>query len=322
MSRMWNQRWRANRFVRAVTGCGLAALVLIPATRAAAMPVAHATQAGRVSSGKSSSEHASSKSGTLFGTTVASVSDLKKKTAEFGQMPIVHVYYTGLPSSNAWSGGVASANHSAVNVAFNAPPQTIISGADDATLRHFFDTAPQSYPIYYTYRHDFERYIDQGKFNATQYKEAWVKIVQLADAAHNPDLHSTLTLMAYDLDPSSHRNWKSYIPSGGIISTLAWEAYPPGGYGTPAPSASWLGPVVSASHELGLPFAIAEFGTVTIPGRAAWLTSVADFLRSNGAVFCTVFDATEVGGLAKHGGSFLLTDQASINAWRAVIHGS
>ena len=134
----------------------------------------------------------------LFGSSVGYES-LAQTTAQFGRMPIVRVYYRGLPAFNAWDGGLAGANHSAVIVSFKALPTDILSGADDAALTHFFDTAPTGHPIYYSYYHEPEDNIADGQFTLADYKAAWARVVALADAARNPDLHSTLILMNWDL---------------------------------------------------------------------------------------------------------------------------
>ena len=164
----------------------------------------------------------------LLGSSVLSLPDLAADTSAFGRLPIVRVYYRGLPSPDAWTTGLAEANHSAVIVSFKALPTTILSGADDAALRHFFDTAPSGHPIYYSYYHEPEDNIEAGQFKLGDYKAAWARVVKIADAAHNPYLHSTLILMSWDLVKASHRYWKNYLPGGGIISTLGWDAYPVG----------------------------------------------------------------------------------------------
>ncbi len=55
--------------------------------------------------------------------------------------------------------------------------------------------------IYWSYYHEPEDNIADGEFTLADYKAAWAPVVSLANAAHNPDLHSTLILMGYDLSP-------------------------------------------------------------------------------------------------------------------------
>jgi hypothetical protein len=252
----------------------------------------------------------------LFGSSVTA-SDLTQTTAQFGRMPIVRVYYPGLPASNAWAGGLAGANGSAVIVSFKALPTDILSGADDATLTHFFDTAPAGHPIYYSYYHEPEDNIAAGEFTLADYKAAWARVVMLADAARHPDLHSTLILMSWDLDKASGRDWKSYLPGGGIISTLGWDAYPVGSATNvnpqPTPPADFIGPCITASRSVGLPYGFAEFGLSTATGRAAWMTEVGNYLLTSGALFASVFN-----GSAQYP-TLQLTDQASQDVWKGFV---
>jgi hypothetical protein len=255
-------------------------------------------------------------SGPLFGASASNRSLLSQTTGQFGHMPIVRVFYPGLPSSNAWTTGAPGLNRSAVIVSFKALAQTILSGADDAALRHFFDSAPTGHPIYYSYYPEPERYIASGLFTVAEYKEAWTHIVALADAANNPDLQSTLILTSYDLSPQSGRNWKDYLAGGNVISTLGWDAYPAGTVEDKNPQATppadFMGAAVAASKSAGMPFGFAEFALATQNGRPAWLTEVGNYLASSGALFGTYFDSSGFAGME-------LTDSPSISAWRSVV---
>jgi hypothetical protein len=75
----------------------------------------------------------------------------------------VRAYYPGLPAANARTSGLAGANKSAVIVSFKAQPQTVLSGADDAALAHFFTTAPTGHPIYWSYWHEPENDAAHGR---------------------------------------------------------------------------------------------------------------------------------------------------------------
>jgi hypothetical protein len=256
---------------------------------------------------------ANSSAAPLMGVSVSSEAVLKQDTAEFGRLGIYRVYYTGLPKANAWTTGLPAANHSAVIVSFKALPSAILSGADDAVLRHFFDTAPTGHTIYYTYYHEPEDNIHAGQFTAAAYRAAWTHVVALARAAHNPFLHSTLTLMAYDLRPASHRNWRDYMPPGGIISTLAWDAYPPGARQL-MPPAQFMAPEIATSKAAGIPFGFAEFGVTNLNGRPSWLSDVGNYLMKSGALFGTLFNSTPPGAPP-----LILHDQPSISAWRNIV---
>lgn len=256
----------------------------------------------------------------MLGSSVLDATDLARDTAQFGHLPIVRVYYPGLPPSSAWTTGLAGANKSAVIVSFKALPTAILSGADDAALRHFFATAPTGHPIYYTYFHEPEDNIADGQFTASAFKAAWAHVVALANAAHNPYLHSTLILMQYDLIPAAHRNWKDYLPGGGIISVLGWDAYPVGSatnvHPQLTPPANFMGAAVAASKSVGLPYGFAEFGLSTAAGRPGWLTTVGKYLLSSGALFGSLFNGNQQYPTLR------LTDAASVAVWRGYIHDS
>jgi len=253
---------------------------------------------------------------TLLGVNATSPSQLSKDTSEFGHLPILRVYYTGMPDPDLWTTGVQGINHSAAVVSFRSPPSTVLSGADDAALARFFDSAPTSYPIYYSYYHEPELLVEAGTFTVAQYKAAWAHIAAIANAAHNPYLKSTLILMSWDLNPSSGINWKDYLPAGTVISVLGWDAYPAGTVHDadpqPTPPADFMGAAEAASRQVGLPFGFAEFALGTRANRPQWLAEVASYLRSTGALFGTLFDSTGFPWME-------LTDSPSIQAWRAAL---
>jgi len=257
-----------------------------------------------------------SKTVPLLGSSVLSAANLHHTTSQFGHMPIVRVYFPDLPGGHAWS-SIAGVNKSAVIVSFKALPSRVVSGADDAQLRRFFATAPRRYPIYYSYWHEPEDNIARGQFTAAAYRAAWKHIVGLARTAHNPYLHSTLILMSYDLVPASHRHWKNYLPGGGVIRVLGWDAYPQGSATNVHPQltapARFMGPAIAASRRAGLPYGFAEFGLSTARGRPGWLTGVAKYLMHSGALFACLFD-----GNGQYP-TLRLTDHGSIKVWRKYV---
>jgi hypothetical protein len=253
---------------------------------------------------------------TLLGVNATNPSQLTRRTAQFGHLPILRVYYTGMPDPDLWTTGVQGLNHSAVVVSFRSPPSTVLSGADDAALARFFDSAPTGYPIYYSYYHEPEPFVETGTFTLAQYKAAWTHIAAIADAADNPYLKSTLILMNWDLDPASGIDWKDYLPGGHVISVLGWDAYPAGTVHDsdpqPTPPTAFMCAAEAASREVGLPFGFAEFALGTQTDRPQWLAQVASYLRQTGALFGILFDSTGYPWME-------LTDIPSIRAWRAEV---
>ena len=253
---------------------------------------------------------------TPLGVNVSGVSGLDAATAQFGHMPVIRAYYPAtVPLPSQWRSGVLGLSHASVVLSFRPLPGQILSGADDAALRRFFDAAPRGHAIYYSYYHEPEAHIKAGEFTLGQYKAAWAHIVTIADEAHNPYLHATLILQHQDADPGDQYNFRDYLPPGGIISTLGWDAYPQGTQENrpqPTSPAQFMGPAVAASKSVGLPFGFAEFALGTPRDRPQWLTEVANYMDSNGALFGTLFDAAGFPLTVLH-------DSASINTWRALV---
>jgi hypothetical protein len=259
---------------------------------------------------------ASRQTGPLFGVSAANRSWLTRTTAEFGHMPIIGTSFVGLPPASAWRTGPDGTNKSAVVVSFSASPRAVLSGADDAALSHFFDTAPAGRIVYYSYYRDPEASVHKHRFTTAQYRAAWAHIVKLARKTHNRDLRSTLILRASDPIRGSGVDWKSYLPSGRTISTLAWDAYPAGTLSDHnpqlTPPAEFMGAAVAASKKQRMPFGIAAFALATPKGRPTWLKEVANYLMSNGALFGVLSDSPASRPTE-------LTDSPSIAAWRSVV---
>lgn len=257
--------------------------------------------------------------GTLLGVTASTAGALDSATVQFGHLPIIRVYYTGLPDPRAWETGSPGLNRSAVVVSFRSPPATVLSGADDAALTHFFDTAPATYPIYYSYYHEPEPLIESGAFTLSQYKAAWTHITVIAARAHNSCLVPTMILMSWDLNPASGAHWRDYLPAGHVIKNLSWDAYPAGTVHDkdpqPTSPAQFMGPSEAASRSVGLPYGFAEFALGTVAGRPQWLAEVASYLRQTGASYGTLFNSPAYPWMQ-------LRDPASISAWRTALAGS
>ncbi len=301
-------RGRSRRRIKVAVGIWIVAVVAAVAVGASVFHFSRAGHSGRLAANNAQAP--------LLGAS-ARAATLAQETSDFGHLGIVRVYYPGLPSSNAWTTGMPAANKSAVIVSFKAQPSAILSGQDDAALSHFFGTAPTGHPIYYSYYHEPEGNITDGEFTLPDYKAAWAHVAALARAAHNPDLHSTLILGGYDFSPSSHRSWQDYLPGGGIISVLGWDAYPPGSAKNQNPKATppetFMAKEIAAAKSVGLPYGFAEFGLSTATGRPAWLTQVGNYLLHSGALFGSLFN-----GNAQYP-TLKLTDAASVAVWKNFV---
>jgi hypothetical protein len=153
-------------------------------------------EGSKTRSAKGSKTRRAKGSSTPIGVSVVSPGNLRQETSEFGRLPAVRIFYNGLPNSDAWTTGLPAESDATSVISFNARPSTILSGADNAQLSHFFDTAPTTRPTYYNFIHEPEVPIASGKFSAASYRAAFTHIIDLAKAAHNPELRSTTLLMS------------------------------------------------------------------------------------------------------------------------------
>lgn len=236
----------------------------------------------------------------------------------YGTMQILRVFYPGLPA--AWPGKVDPSGRPMI-VSFKAAPADVTSGRHDAQLRRWFADAPKSQPTYWTFYHEPENNISGGEFTAEQYRQAWRHLAGLAREAGNPNLRATLILMAWTLNPNSHRDFRDYYPGGDIIDVLGWDAYNSSwdaekpAYQQPA---SMFSRVVERSAQEGKPFGIAETGSPIIAGddgtrRAAWLRELTGYLEDSGALWATYFD---IDWSSKNKADYRLRDAAGQAAWR------
>jgi hypothetical protein len=300
------------------------ALTMVAAIVAVAAVVSHGRTHGSGSPSGSSASGASTivplapvkPHNTLFGVDVSTPYALEQATDEFGRMPVIRAFYKGLPPADAWTNGAVAANKSAVVVSFSASPATILSGSADATLAHFFDTAPTGHPIYWSFDHEPEHLIEDHKFSAAAYRAAWAHIGAIAAKADNTELHGTLILTAWTLNPISKRDWKNYYaPSA--VSVLGFDDYPPGTIGDHDPQAvppdQFMSAEISVAQKAGLGVGFPEFALATPAGRPAWLAAIATYLRTHGVLFAIYFNAPGAGQM---------TDAASIASLRHIIASS
>lgn len=310
-------RKRALRYGSVTLAAAVCLLVVPTAMRSVDSLGKHSPMRSPLSCSSSSSRAANAPGMTTpLGVNATGASQLATATAQFGHMPVIRVYYAGVPTSSEWTTGATGINKSSVVLSFNPTPAQVLSGADDAGLATFFDSAPRGHAIYYSFYPEPEAHVKDGEFTLTQYKQAWSRVVAIADAAHNPYLHSALILQGQDGFPGDEYNFKNYLPNGGIISVIGWDAYPDGTVEDqdprPIPPAQFMGPDIAAAKSVCLPFGFAEFALGTATDRPEWLTQVASYLQNNGALFGILFDAAGFPWME-------LRDSASIQTWRTAV---
>jgi beta-mannanase len=247
------------------------------------------------------------------------INDLTNEEKRFGTtIKVVRTWDNYIPTTNVW----AKRNYGSrwVVTSIQEKPQAVINGTYDSALRQYFSNAPTTAPIFWNYWHEPEDNVKAGEFTAAQFVAAWKHIADIAASYCRTNLYPTLDLMGWTTEAASKLNWKDYYPGSDYVSVLAWDPYNnargiASSYATPA---SIFASPVAASAAAGKPFAIAETGSTRTPGdssgtgRAAWLTQVASYLRTNKAVFTTYFQSTNTA-------DFELRDAPGIAAWKAAM---
>ena len=232
-----------------------------------------------------------------------------------GRLDVVRVFNEGFPAP--WPGKAPGRN---VVVSFKLEPAQVTGGVHDQAMTQWFRDAPDDLDVHWSYWHEPEDDIEDGRFTAAEYKAAFAHLQQLARDVAAPRLRSTLILQSYTTRPQSGRDWRDYYPGDEAVDVFAWDVYNrperAAGY---TPPAELMGAQVEAARSVGKPFAVAELGSVLAEGddgsgRAQWLREVGDYLKAQDAVFVTYFD------LAFNGGrdDYRLRDAASLEAWKDV----
>ena len=102
---------------------------------------------------------------TLFGSSIYQESGesfaagLPASRVDVRRLGVDRVFYPGLPK--AWP-GTAGYSGGPVVVSFKVSPQTVLTGAYDATLKSWFATAPRDRQIWWSYYHEPEDQIEAG----------------------------------------------------------------------------------------------------------------------------------------------------------------
>ncbi len=239
---------------------------------------------------------------------------LARTDRSLGPLEVVRVFYPGPPEP--WPGKAPRRN---VVVSFKLEPVDVLAGKFDAEMRTWFETAPRDLDVFWVYFHEPENDIEEGSFTAEEFRAAFARLDGLADTARNPRLRSTLVLQSYTTRPESGRDWREFYPGSDVIDVFAWDVYNrprrTGGYGAPE---ELLGEPRRIAESVGKPFAVAELGSVLVPGddgsgRAVWLRSIGEYLIATRAPFVTYFDFSWNGGAD----DYRLRDPQSQQVWAA-----
>lgn len=257
----------------------------------------------------------------LSGTSTSSViDDLGREESRFRtRIPVVRTWDPTIPTTNVWAKRTGFGTRW-VATSIRAKPQEVLSGRHDSALHQYFSNAPTTTPIFWNYFHEPEDEVKAGQFTAAQFVAAWRRIADIAASYCRSNLYPTLVLMGWTAMPASRLDWRDWYPGAAYVSVLGWDPYNGAtGQATSYKSpATLFDPVVAASRSAGKPFAIAETGTVRIPGdsagtgRATWLRSVQSYLETNRAVFVTYFQSL-------NNGDFELRDSPGVSAWRTAM---
>ncbi|CAG7606909.1 carbohydrate binding domain-containing protein [Leucobacter soli] len=333
-----NKNWRTVSFTVTATRSGSSLDVRTTATKLhksknlQVKSVSVKTVASTTGSDSSDSATCSTRSlpkGTAFGTSIS------PGTYGTHQKAVDHVdgvFGTTVDTIRVFDGGMVFPwSHSRTKMiagrdlimSFRPMPQDVLAGKYDKEFKTWFQQAPKNVTIYWSYIHEPEPLIDQGKFTAAQYRKAWQRIDAIADSVCRSNMYPTLILTGWTASSGSKRDWRDYYPGSKVIEVMAFDPY--NGVHEPdrdyyATPESLFGSVRAVAKEAGKPWAIAETGSRVIPSdqspkgekRAKWLTSLAKYSRDNGAVFVTYFHSTR-------DGEWRLLDKPSADAWKAAI---
>lgn len=268
-------------------------------------------------------------SGTAFGSSLSTsgqsaAQSLAGVDAIFGKIPVARVFDPGMLMSWDKPRTQMLAGRDLV-ISFRPLPQDILAGKYDAELRAWFAQAPSDISIYWSYIHEPEPMIDKGTFTADQYRRAWQRIDSIADSVCRSNTYATLILTGWTTMSASKRDWRIYYAGADVIDVMAFDPYNgasnPAGVTSYPSAASIFDSVVRVAAEAGKPYGIAETGSPKIPsdvsgsGRAAWLSDVAAFNRTHGALFVTYFHSS-------NDGEWRLLDGPSQQAWRTAVASS
>lgn len=244
--------------------------------------------------------------------------------ALFGKIPVVRIWDPGMVVD--WQNARTKVlDGRTLVMSFRPSPAEVLSGKHDEAFRKWFAEAPANSTIYWNYMHEPEQPIDVDKtVTVDQYRKAWRHLDAIADSVCRPNMYATLVLMGWTARPESKKDWRTYYPGDDVIDVMAWDPYNgaanPGREGIYASPETIFDHVRTASAEAGKPYAIAETGTLLLPGdsgsaRASWLRAITAYHQKHGALWVTYFNST-------NGGEYRLLDVPSRDAWRQAVASS
>ena len=88
------------------------------------------------------------------------------------------MFYSGLPQAS-FVGSNADWGPPVV-VSFKAAPADVLAGKHDAYLSNWFKSIPTTRQVWWSYWHEPEDDIEDGRYTAAQYRAAWEHITALA----------------------------------------------------------------------------------------------------------------------------------------------
>ncbi|MFT4220215.1 MAG: glycosyl hydrolase [Microbacterium sp.] len=233
----------------------------------------------------------------------------------YGTPRAIRVFFGGLPD---WQ-EISTRKGTDLVVSFKIDPKSVLTGRHDAALRAWFGNAPRDVQVFWTYFHEPEDEIERGAFSADEFRRAWKHIAMLSREQCRSNLHSTLILMGWTVEPASGRDFDDYYPGAAYVDVLGWDPYNAiDGSGYQSPDTIFSAPIEVSKAEKK-PFAIAETGSLLMGAdngtqRAEWLRDIAVYLRAEGALFVTYYDT-----VSSRGNDFRLTDVPSREAWRTIV---
>ncbi len=242
---------------------------------------------------------------TVFGASINATDDVARLSYKLRrQLTTVRVFLSSTPSS--WS-----SNALLSTVPANGTVALSFHSGTPTQVTRFLSSRPKTLKCYATYWHEPE----DNFMTATQkaaYRTNWHGY---APAIRQAGCKPTLILMKWSLNPKSGRNWQDWYPKGDI-DVLAFDAYNTrakiGTYGTPS---QYLAPILAASTQTGLPWALTELASDIPAGtkatdRAAWAHGVAVAAASQPRfLFATWWDV-----LSNSGRDYRL-DSVTAQAW-------